>query len=210
MFAEKKSFTFEYYYNKTQKYYEVINIASMEKDMVDIFCVDVTDLRKTKSMLESVNYKLAMALDVANITPWRWDLEKHTVLCDVNRPIELKHCVDNEDALAIPEEQYFSRIHKDDRKRVEAAYAALIAGKVDKIREEYRVLDKNEHHYAYEWVEAQATVDQRDENGKPLSLVGSSVVITARKQMELDLREAKEHAGRIQPVEVGLSCQHES
>ena len=194
MFAEKKSFTFEYYYNKTQKYYEVINIASMEKDMVDIFCVDVTDLRKTKSMLESVNYKLAMALDVANITPWRWDLEKHTVLCDVNRPIELKHCVDNEDALAIPEEQYFSRIHKDDRKRVEAAYAALIAGKVDKIREEYRVLDKNEHHYAYEWVEAQATVDQRDENGKPLSLVGSSVVITARKQMELDLREAKEHA----------------
>ena len=41
----------------------------MEKDMVDIFCVDVTDLRKTKSMLESVNYKLAMALDVANITP---------------------------------------------------------------------------------------------------------------------------------------------
>ena len=115
-------------------------------------------------------------------------------MCDVNRPIELKHCVDNEDALAIPEEQYFSRIHKDDRKRVEAAYAALIAGKVDKIREEYRVLDKNEHHYAYEWVEAQATVDQRDENGKPLSLVGSSVVITARKQMELDLREAKEHA----------------
>ena len=37
-------------------------------------------------------------------------------------------------------------------------------------------------------------MDQRDENGKPLSLVGSSVVITARKQMELDLREAKEHA----------------
>ena len=55
--------------------------------------MDVTDLRKTKSMLESVNYKLSMALDVSNIVPWRWDLERHTVLCDVNRPIELKHCL---------------------------------------------------------------------------------------------------------------------
>ena len=194
MFIEKKSFTFEYYYSATQKYYEIINIASTEKGMVDIFCVDVTDLRKTKSMLESVNYKLSMALDVANITPWRWDLERHTVLCDVNRPIELKHCTDNEDSLAVPEEQYFSKIHKDDRERVKAAYSALIAGKVAKIREEYRVLDKSEHHYSYEWVEAQATVDQRDKNGKPLSLVGSSVVITTRKQMELALRDAKEHA----------------
>lgn len=159
--------------------------------MVDIFCVDVTDLRKTRSMLESVNYKLSMALDVANITPWRWDLERHTVLCDVNRPIELKHCIDDEDSLAVPEEQYFSKIHKDDRGRVKAAYSALITGKVAKIREEYRVLDKSEHHYSYEWVEAQATVDQWDKNGKPLSLVGSSVVITTRKQMELALRDAK-------------------
>lgn len=194
MFIEKKSFTFEYYYSATQKYYEIINIASTEQGMVDIFCVDVTDLRKTRSMLESVNYKLSMALDVANITPWRWDLERHTVLCDVNRPIELKHCTDNEDSLAVPEEQYFSKIHKDDRERVKAAYSALIAGKVAKIREEYRVLDKREHHYSYEWVEAQATVDQWDKNGKPLSLVGSSVVITTRKQMELALRDAKEYA----------------
>lgn len=194
MFVEKKSFTFEYYYSTTQKYYEVINIASTEKGMVDIFYVDVTDLRKTRSMLESVNYKLAMALDVANIIPWRWDLQKHTVQCDVNRPIELRHCADEEDSLSVPEEQYFSKIHKEDRKRVQEAYLALIEGKVSKVREEYRVLDKNNHHYSYEWVEAQATVDQRDAKGTPLSLVGSSVIITARKQMELALREAKEHA----------------
>ena len=38
MFIEKKSFTFEYYYSATQKYYEIINIASTEQGMVDIFC----------------------------------------------------------------------------------------------------------------------------------------------------------------------------
>lgn len=194
MLAEKKSLTIEYYHKRTQRYYEVLFMISAEKDMMDIFCVDITDLRKTKSMLESVNYKLAMALDVASITPWRWDLEKKTMLCDVNRPIELKHFGGDEDALAVPEEQYFAKIHKDDRERVKAAYISLIEGKVSKIKEEYRVLDKSDHHYSFEWVEARATVDKKDKNGKVVSLVGSSVVITKRKRMELDLREAKEHA----------------
>lgn len=194
MLAEKRSFTVEYYHKVSQKYFEVLILASEEKDMVDVFCVDITDLRKTKSMLESVNYKLALALDVASITPWRWDLEKKTMMCDVNRPIELKHCTDAEDALAVPEEQYFAKIHKDDRERVRAAYTALVEGRVEKVREEYRVLDNQDHHYTYEWVEAQAIVDVRNEQGKAMSLVGSSVIISKRKRMELDLLEAKEHA----------------
>ena len=96
--------------------------------------------------------------------------------------------------MSVPEDQYFSKIHREDRDRVRIAYTALIAGKVNKIREEYRVLDRSDHHYSYEWVEAQAAIDQRDADGKPLSLVGSSVIITGRKRMELALREAKEHA----------------
>lgn len=194
LFVSQKSFTIEYYHKPTQRYYEVLIAASMEKEMVDVFCVDVTDLRETRSMLESVNHKLMMALDVANIIPWRWDLVEKTILCDVNRPVKLMQSVDGEKALSVPEEQYFSKIHKVDRDRVRAAYASLIEGKVVKIKEEYRVLDKSEHHYSYEWVEAQATVEYRDKEGKALSLVGSSVVITGRKRMELDLREAKESA----------------
>ena len=46
----------------------------------------------------------------------------------------------------------------------------------------------------YEWVEVQATVDDRDENGKPKTLVGSSLVITQRKEMEEALIRAKEKA----------------
>ena len=28
-----------------------------------------------------------MALDVANIVPWKWDLRSKTILCDINRPL---------------------------------------------------------------------------------------------------------------------------
>ena len=45
-----------------------------------------------------------MSLDVANIVPWKWDLEKGTMLCDVNRPVELSHddSMMNEDQLSVP------------------------------------------------------------------------------------------------------------
>ena len=43
-------------------------------------------------------------------------------------------------------------------------------------------------------MEAQAAVETRDENGKPLTLVGSSLIITERKKMEQELINAKNRA----------------
>ena len=43
-------------------------------------------------------------------------------------------------------------------------------------------------------MEAQAAVETRDENGKPLTLVGSSLVITTRKKMEMELTTARDRA----------------
>ena len=63
------------------------------------------------------------------------------------------------------------------------------------MKEEYRIVNvqKNNLHKV-EWVEAQAAVEARDEDGKPLTLVGSSLVITNRKKMEQELTTAKELA----------------
>lgn len=137
-----------------------------------------------------------MALDVANIVPWKWDLRSKTILCDINRPIELStNDKDvNEEQLAVPDSQYFSKIFKEDRKRVEKAYDDLIEGRSDKVREEYRVINVQNNIHRIEWVEAQAAVETRDENGKPLTLVGSSLVITTRKKMEMELTTARDRA----------------
>ena len=45
-----------------------------------------------------------------------------------------------------------------------------------------------------EWVEAQATVETRNCDGRPLSLVGTSLVISERKQMEQELLTARDRA----------------
>ena len=194
--AENKAITFPYYFKQIDTFYDVVLKGTHHNNIVDIFCLDSTELHKAQQKLSATNNKLAMALDVANIVPWKWDLRSKTILCDINRPIELStNDKDvNEEQLAVPDSQYFSKIFKEDRKRVEKAYDDLIEGRSDKVREEYRVINVQNNIHRIEWVEAQAAVEIRDENGKPLTLVGSSLVITTRKKMEMELTTARDRA----------------
>ena len=194
--AENRAITFPYYFKRVDTFYDVVLKGTHHNNIVDIFCLDSTELHKAQQKLSATNNKLAMALDVANIVPWKWDLRSKTILCDINRPIELStNDKDvNEEQLAVPDSQYFSKIFKEDRKRVEKAYDDLIEGRSDKVREEYRVINVQNNIHRIEWVEAQAAVETRDENGKPLTLVGSSLVITTRKKMEMELTTARDRA----------------
>ena len=193
---ENRAITFPYYLKKIDTFYDVVLKGSHKSNMIDIFCMDSTELHKAQQKLSATNSKLAMALDVANIVPWKWDLLSKTILCDVNRPIELSTQGSNvnEEQLAVPDSQYFAKIFKMDRERVKKAYNDLIEGRSYKVKEEYRVITIANHIRRIEWVEAQAAVETRDENGKPLTLVGSSLVITKRKKMEMELTSARDRA----------------
>ena len=191
-----KNLTYQYYYAPTKRYLTTIATRSMQKGYIDIFCIDNSELANAQQMLRSVNHKLSMALEVASVVPWKWDIKEGRILCDVNKPVELsrdRESVD-EDKLSVPDYMYFAKICKEDRERVKLSYKKLIEGEVAKIREEYRVAVKRNGRISFDWVEAQATIDNRDKDGKPVSLIGSSLVITRRKQMENDLIKAKEKA----------------
>ena len=83
-------------------FYDVVVNVTEDGHGVDIFCVDSTELHHAQKQLGLTNQKLSMALDVANIVPWKWDLQAHTILCDVNRPIELSR-----EETEVDEEQLF-------------------------------------------------------------------------------------------------------
>ena len=89
----------------------------------------------------ALNCKLSLALDIANIIPWRWDLRAHLIFCDVqhsnsDRSISKK-------SLEISEEKYFSKIRKSDRDRMKDVCEALIRGDVNKIKEEFQATSRN-------------------------------------------------------------------
>ena len=192
----KKELSFQYYWEAKHIYLTVIITCSPKKGFLDVFCVDNTELAQVQQILRSTNHKLSTALDVANITPWKWDLEKHTILCDVNRPIEISgnNSPAEEQQLSVPDSSYFSNICKQDIDRVRNAYQSLIEGKVPRIKEEFRVISNKGYSVHYEWVEVQATIDEYNQAGKAKTLVGSSLIITQRKAMENDLIKAKEKA----------------
>ena len=195
--TENRTITYPVYFKPRDAFYEVVISRSYVDDHIDIFCLDGTQLYQTQKKLDSINHKLSMALDVANIVPWKWDLQNGTILCDVNKSVRSHQLLTDPDAdvqLSVPETSYFAKIHKEDRERVRRAYDDLIAGRREKVREEYRVASDAGGHWHLDWVEAQATVDQRDEEGRPLNLVGSSLIITSRKQMEEDLLSARDRA----------------
>ncbi len=192
----RKAITYSQYFSVVDKYLDVVITLAARPGCIDVYCIDATDLHRTQLKLNDTNRKLAMALDVADIVPWNWNLSEHKILCDVNRPLELStdDTAEAESKLAVPEEQYFSKIHRDDRPRVQKAFRDLMEGRADKVKEEYRVVSVGGAGRRIDWVEAQAAVETRDERGMPLTLVGSSLVITERKRIEQDLIDARDKA----------------
>lgn len=132
--TEKRSVTFSYYHKTVDTFYDIVVNLNGNEQYMDVFCIDSTELHHVQEQLRSINHKLSMALDIANIVPWKWDLQSHTILCDVNKPIELSthHEEITEEQLSVPDNEYFAKIHKEDLPKVKEAYANLIAGRTQR------------------------------------------------------------------------------
>ena len=193
---EKRSVSFTYYFERVNSFYEIIIRQSSEENVVDLFGLNTTALHNTQNLLRATNKKLAMALDVAHIIPWRWDLVKHLIACDAHHSLfELDSEEYNEKgAQLIDDSDYFQNIHPDDVERVKKGYNDLITGKTVFVKEEYRVLLKVGNRMRVNWLETHAVVEQRNEQGEPVALIGSLLVINDRKKNEHDLIIAKNRA----------------
>ena len=191
---DNRQITFQYYLEKTKTHLTVISIHSKTKGCVDVFGVDNTELVLTQQMLKSTNHKLSAALDAADMTPWKWDLRTGLLSCNVSHDLYVteEEVTHDSNLIIVPTSACFAKICDEDRERVRDAFERLANGETQKMREEYRVgrqwLPSPQQN---EWVEVRAAVDERDANGKPLSLIGTSMTVTQRKEMEEALVQAK-------------------
>lgn len=191
---DNRQITFQYYLEKTKTHLTVISIHSKTKGCVDVFGVDNTELVLMQQMLKSTNHKLSAALDAADMTPWKWDLQTGLLSCNVSHDLYVteEEVTHDGNLIIVPTSACFAKICDEDRERVRDAFERLANGETQKMREEYRVgrqwLPSPQQN---EWVEVRAAVDERDANGKPLSLIGTSMTVTQRKEMEEALVQAK-------------------
>lgn len=194
----KKNIKFTHYFSKTDTYYDFLVCQTLSEDEVEFFGIDITEKMKSENSLKETTKKLEMTLSVAHIIPWRWDLRKHTIACEANRIMQhMNFSVLSESTPGtriFNEEEYFKRIHPDDLEYVRQIYRDLVEGAKQYIKGEFRILSEEEGKKMVDWIEVNASVAQYGEDKRPELLIGSLLLITARKKQEASLVAAREAA----------------
>ncbi len=149
-------------------------------------------LRKELDMLDkvkthSVEYDLVMK--AMKLLVWRIDIPTHTV----NFETDYRDHIDNIDfASGIKTESVLKMMTTESAEAVRKGFEGLLAGRIDVFHAQYQIKFPNsERTY---WGEGFATIDKRDLQGNPLSIVGTTMRIDQQKEIEQALMDAVYHA----------------
>jgi len=90
-----------------------------------------------------------------------------------------------------PVEKIFKHIATEQAQAVRNAFLNLAAGRKEETYQEYQMTNASGKKY---WAAMFATIEKRDLNGRPLTIVGATTRIDTTKQVEQELLEARNHA----------------
>ncbi len=153
--------------------------------------VDISDLKRTKAELGSVELRLERALRGTQDALWEIDLITNLSWYGLGFAERLGYSAAE---LTSSREHFVELIHPEDRERVTAGIGEHLETRAV-YDMEFRVLHKAGH---YEWVRVRGQAE-RAADGTPLRLAGAMQVITDRKlaeQATLDAKLAAEAANR--------------
>lgn len=151
-------------------------------------------MNKGKSYIESLNnddhlekiildnYKWKFALENSNIGVWDWNAETNEVFYSE----ESKKMIGFEDfEFGNSSEEWDKRVHKEDREAYYRDFNAHLNGELNFYKNEHRILCKDG---TYKWILDRGKIVSRDNNGKPLRIIGTHADISKRKEIEEQLR----------------------
>lgn len=144
-------------------------------------------VRYEKALRESEEH-LELALAGADLGTWDWNIATDTLIFN-KRSAELFS--DEHQTIQRQRDSVRSLIHPDDITQVEEALCAHLTGKTGFYEAEYRVWHNSGN---WIWLLDKGKVTDRDAQGKALRACGTCLDITARKETEARLKEAKETA----------------
>jgi len=149
---------------------------------------DITYIKEQEEKLRSSEFRWKFAIEGSRDGLWDWNIQTNDVFFSKQWK-EMLGFKENEieDSL----EEWSKRVHPQELESVYADINAHLEGKSDVYRNEHQVLCKND---TYKWVLDRGLIVQRDEEGKPLRMIGTHTDIDKQKKLQEELQIAKEKA----------------
>ncbi|WP_448192317.1 response regulator [Azospirillum sp. sgz301742] len=143
---------------------------------------------KAEDALRASEERYALAARGANDGLWDWDLIGGGIYLSARWKEIVGDGPNLAQDLATDPEEWFGRVHPDDREDLHAAIALHIAGMSQNLAIQHRLRHAGG---GWRWVLARGMV-VRDDGGRPLRMAGSLTDITASKLAEEEIRRAKD------------------
>lgn len=182
---EQKVVSFEDYYEPWKRWFE--NIVHPSEDGLSIYFHDITERKQTEAALRTSEERLRLALAAAN--QGLYDLNVQTGEAQVSPEYATMLGFDPSD-FKETNDRWVERVHPEDRDRVSANYRDYIEGRVPVYQVEFRQRTRTG---GWKWILSLGKIVERDEQGRPLRMLGTHTDITERKNAEVLLRAQEEH-----------------
>ena len=143
---------------------------------------DITSQITAEEKLVKSNERFDIMMKATHDLIWDWNLENNTIYRDPSGLLKVYGVACNQSIENI--EQWLTRIHPEEAKRVQAVIGEIIQStKQDTFEIEYR-FQKDDGHYTYVYDRGKII---RNEEGKPIRMIGAAQNINDRKLLEQEL-----------------------
>jgi len=163
---------------------------------------DITQRIEAERAIKDSEDRLTLAAEAGGLGMWEWRVDLDRAIVS-NYWLQLKGLT--REAYNQSVDQWNDGLHPDDKEQATSLLTAHLNGDTEQFEAEYRFKHPERGWY---WEYANARVIKRDEDGKPLRMVGYHQDISLRKKMESALTAERERLQGIldtSPVGVAFS-----
>jgi diguanylate cyclase (GGDEF)-like protein/PAS domain S-box-containing protein len=147
---------------------------------------DVTARKRADEIIRESQERLAAVVEGSQLGYSDWNIQTGEIRRNERWASMLGYTLNELEATY---QQWQDLIHPDDRASALQAMQDHLSGKTPVHRDEYRLRAKDGN---YRWILDQGKIIEYDPQGHPLRMTATHTDITARKQAEAELRQAKE------------------
>jgi PAS domain S-box-containing protein len=151
-----------------------------------MFTEVITERKRADDTLRKSEQRFHFAVEATSDGIWDWDIRTGVVYFS---PQWMRLLGYVSDEIVRSTEFFFSLVHPDDRARTAQVLQEHLDGRIPVKQLEIRLRRKSGD---YRWYLDRGKVVARDQDGRPLRMVGTITDITERKQVEEDLKASEE------------------